>query len=66
MSLEEQVRSPLPVLSGPTELEQQRRRLETLGRLSGNFVHDFNNLLMVIEGYTRMLLEEPNLSATAS
>ncbi|WP_051669695.1 hybrid sensor histidine kinase/response regulator [Bryobacter aggregatus] len=47
------------------ELEQQRRKLETLGRLAGNVVHDFNNLLMVIEGYTRMLLEEPNLSENA-
>lgn len=47
------------------ELEQQRRKLETLGRLAGNVVHDFNNMLMVIEGYTRMLLEEPNLSGSA-
>jgi two-component system, cell cycle sensor histidine kinase and response regulator CckA len=46
------------------ELEQQRRKLETLGRLAGNVVHDFNNLLMVIEGYTRMLLEEPNLTGS--
>ncbi len=44
------------------EIEQQRRKLETLGRLAGNVVHDFNNMLMVIEGYTRMLLEEPGLS----
>ena len=47
------------------EMELQRKKLETLGRLAGNVVHDFNNLLMVIEGYTRMLLEEPNLSETA-
>ena len=66
MPPDEQGQSPPQDLSGPTDLEQQRRRLETLGRLSGNFVHDFNNLLMVIEGYTRMLLEEPNLSAAAS
>jgi two-component system, cell cycle sensor histidine kinase and response regulator CckA len=46
------------------ELEQQRRKLETLGRLAGNVVHDFNNLLMVIEGYTRMLLEDPNLTGS--
>jgi two-component system cell cycle sensor histidine kinase/response regulator CckA len=47
------------------ELAQQRRRLETLGRLAGNVVHDFNNLLMVIDGYARMLLEEPQLSRSA-
>jgi two-component system, cell cycle sensor histidine kinase and response regulator CckA len=48
------------------EMELQRKKLETLGRLAGNVVHDFNNLLMVIEGYTRMLLEEPNLSESAT
>lgn len=47
------------------ERELQRRKMETLGRLAGNVVHDFNNLLMVIEGYTRMLLEEPSLSESA-
>lgn len=47
------------------ELVQQRRRLETLGRLTGNVVHDFNNLLMVIDGYARMMLEEPQLSRGA-
>ncbi|MCX6609397.1 MAG: ATP-binding protein [Acidobacteria bacterium] len=47
------------------EVAQQRRRLETLGRLAGNVVHDFNNLLMVIDGYARMLLEEPQLSRSA-
>lgn len=47
------------------ELAQQRRRLETLGRLAGNVIHDFNNLLMVIDGYARILLEEPQLSWSA-
>lgn len=51
--------------AGESEREMQRRKLETLGRLAGNVVHDFNNLLMVIEGYTRMLLEEQNLSESA-
>lgn len=45
--------------------EDQRRRLETLGRAAGHVVHDFNNLLMVIDGYARMLLEESSLSAGA-
>ncbi len=47
------------------DIAQQRRRLETLGRLAGNVVHDFNNLLMVIDGYARILLEEPQMSGSA-
>ncbi len=65
MPPEKQGQSPPIAPSDPTDLEQQRRRVESLGRLSGNFVHDFTNLLMVIEGYPRMFLEEPNLSAGA-
>lgn len=44
---------------------RQRRNLETLGLLSGHIVHDFNNLLMLVDGYARLLLEENNLSPTA-
>lgn len=44
---------------------RQRRNLETLGLLSGHIVHDFNNLLMLMDGYARMILEEPGLSASA-
>lgn len=44
---------------------RQRRNLETLGLLSGHIVHDFNNLLMLMDGYARMILEEPGLSGTA-
>jgi len=58
MALDEQAPESL-------ELAQQRRRLETLGRLAGNVVHDFNNLLMVIDGYARILLEERQLSKSA-
>jgi two-component system cell cycle sensor histidine kinase/response regulator CckA len=43
----------------------QRRRLETLGQLTGRVVHDFNNLLMLIDGYAQMLLEEEQLSSSA-
>lgn len=54
----------VPDEQAPNSLEvaEQRRRLETLGRLAGNVIHDFNNLLMVIDGYARMMLEEPGLS----
>ncbi len=44
---------------------RQRRNLETLGLLSGHIVHDFNNLLMLMDGYARMILEEPGLSGAA-
>jgi CheY-like chemotaxis protein len=51
---------------GPDDaITRQRRNLETLGLLSGHIVHDFNNLLMLMDGYARMILEEPGLSATA-
>lgn len=52
--------APQPKTSAAAE---QRRRLETLGRLAGSVVHDFNNLLMVIDSYARMMLEEPQLSS---
>lgn len=48
---------------GPDDLAaRQRRNLETLGLLSGHIVHDFNNLLMLMEGYARMILDEPGLT----
>lgn len=46
-------------------ITRQRRNLETLGLLSGHIVHDFNNLLMLMDGYARMILEEPGLSGSA-
>jgi PAS domain S-box-containing protein len=58
---------PLPVLEGfVTDITEQRRleqqlhqaaKLEAVGLLAGGVAHDFNNVLMVVKGYSELLLD---------
>ena len=48
---------------------RQAQKLEAIGHLAGGVAHDFNNILMVIQGYSEMLLSErggPGTTATTS
>ena len=46
---------------------RQAQKLEAIGHLAGGVAHDFNNILMVIQGYADMLLAEaPNGGTTRS
>ena len=39
----------------------QIQKMEAIGRLAGGIAHDFNNILLVITGYSEMLLDEPGI-----
>jgi PAS domain S-box-containing protein len=43
---------------------EQASRMEAMARLAGGIAHDFNNVLMVITGYTDLLLRRPDVDPT--
>jgi two-component system cell cycle sensor histidine kinase/response regulator CckA len=43
---------------------RQAQKLEAIGHLAGGVAHDFNNILMVIQGYTDLLLAEAGARGT--
>ena len=55
----EQLEQTLDELKNAQKHIVQQERFRAFGEMAGGVVHDFNNALMSIIGYSKMLLEEP-------
>lgn len=59
LSFREPLSAPVPAVPGQ-DLRERRQRLEELGRNAGGILHDLNNLLTIITGYSELALSHPD------